>query len=102
MAHVQYKGSDAIKEHLLAGHEISVIEAVLIFGVQNSSELTRLRKTGFVVQKRRVPMAKILRRANQFWKSSSIKPPNPGNSCHGILAFECLTDACSANVRKKF
>ena len=58
MAHVQYKGSDAIKEHLLAGHEISVIEAVLIFGVQNlNSELTRLRKTGFVVQKRRVPMA---------------------------------------------
>ena len=35
-----------------------------------------------------------------LWSQSSIKPPNPGNSCHGILAFECLTDACSANVRK--
>ena len=52
MAHVQYKGSDAIKEYLLAGHEISLMEAMLLFGVQNlNAELARLRKTGFVVQK---------------------------------------------------
>ena len=72
MAHVQYKGSDAIKEYLLEGYEISLIEAMLLFGVQNlNAELARLRKTGFVVQKRRVPMAKILRRANQFCEVKS-------------------------------
>ena len=40
---------------------------MLLFGVQNlNAELARLRKSGFVVQKKRVPVAKILRRANQF------------------------------------
>ena len=73
MAHVQYKGSDAIKEHLLAGRDFTD-RGMLIFGVQNlNAELTRLRKTGFVVQKRRVPMAKILRRANQFCE---VKAPS--------------------------
>ena len=74
MAHVQYKGSDAIKEYLLEGNEISLIEAMLLFGVQNlNAELARLRNVGFVVQKRRVPMAKILRRANQFCE---VKAPS--------------------------
>ena len=74
MAHVQYKGSDAIKEYLLEGNEISLMEAMLLFGVQNlNAELTRLRKSGFVVQKKRVPMAKILRRANQFCE---VKAPS--------------------------
>ena len=74
MANVQYKGSDAIKEYLLEGNEISLIEAMLLFGVQNlNAELARLRNVGFVVQKRRVPMAKILRRANQFCE---VKAPS--------------------------
>ena len=74
MAHVQYKGSDAIKEYLLEGNEISLMEAMLLFGVQNlNAELARLRKSGFVVQKKRVPMAKILRRANQFCE---VKAPS--------------------------
>ena len=74
MANVQYKGSDAIKEYLLEGNEISLIEAMLLFGVQNlNAELARLRNAGFVVQKRRVPMAKILRRANQFCE---VKAPS--------------------------
>ena len=38
-----------------------------------NAELTRLRKSGFVVQKKRVPMAKILRRANQFCE---VKAPS--------------------------
>ena len=74
MAHVQYKGSDAIKEYLLEGNEISLMEAMLLFGVQDlNAELARLRNVGFVVQKRRVPMAKILRRANQFCE---VKAPS--------------------------
>ena len=74
MAHVQYKGSDAIKEYLLEGNEISLMEAMLLVGVQNlNAELARLRNVGFVVQKRRVPMAKILRRANKFCE---VKAPS--------------------------
>ena len=45
MGQIHYKASDAIKEHLLGGNEISVLEAMLLFGVQNlNAELTRLRK----------------------------------------------------------
>ena len=52
------------------------MEAMLLFGVQNlNAELARLRNVGFVVQKRRVPMAKILRRANQFVKSAPSNLP---------------------------
>ena len=74
MGQIHYKASDAIKEHLIGGNEISLIEAMLLFGVQNlNAELARLRKSGFVIQKKRVPMAKILRRANQFCE---VKAPS--------------------------
>jgi len=71
---VRFKPKDALLEHLLAGGEISLIESQIIFGVQNlNSELTRLRKSGFFVKSKRVPMAKVIRRANEV---CTVKPPS--------------------------
>lgn len=55
------------------GNRVSLLEAILVFGVQNlNAELTRLRKDRFLVKSERVPMAKILRRANEI---AQCKPP---------------------------
>ena len=51
MHKVKFKPTDALKEHLLSGGEVSILEAYVVFGVQNiNAELGRLKKTGFIVQ----------------------------------------------------
>lgn len=57
----------ALREHILEGNRVSLLEAMLLFGVQNpNAELTRLRKMGFLVKSQKVPMAKIIRRINEY------------------------------------
>lgn len=52
---------------MLEGNRVSLLEAILLFGVQNpNAELTRLKKDGFLVKSERVSMAKILRRINEY------------------------------------
>lgn len=59
----------ALKEHLLEGNRVSLLEALLIFGVQSlNAELGRLKKDGFLIKKDQVSMAKILRRINEITK----------------------------------
>jgi hypothetical protein len=66
-----YQPALAMREHLLAGNPISSLEAMLLFGVQNpNAELTRLRKDGMIVKDRRVPMAKIIVRLNNYVQCS--------------------------------
>jgi hypothetical protein len=68
-----FKPADALKEYLLSGGEISLIESQISFGVQNlNAELGRLKKAGFIVKHRRVPMAKAIRRLNE---SCIVRPP---------------------------
>jgi hypothetical protein len=56
----------ALREHMLAGNHLSLLEALLLFGVQNpNAEIARMRKAGFIVKSQRVPMAKIIRRINE-------------------------------------
>jgi hypothetical protein len=56
-----------LKEHMLEGHRVSLLEAILLFGVQNlNAELTRLRKDGFFIKNERVSMAKVMRRTNEY------------------------------------
>ena len=65
----QFQPSMALKEHMLAGHRVSLLEALLIFGVQSlNAELGRLKKDGFLIKKQTVSMAKILRRINEITK----------------------------------
>lgn len=64
---ISFQPALAMREHLLEGNRVSLLEAILLFGVQNlNAELTRLRKDGFLVKSGRVPMAKIVRRINEM------------------------------------
>ena len=68
-----FRGADVMREHMLEGHFISLLEAILLFGVQNpNAEIARIKKDGFPIKSRRVPMTKILVRANKF---AECKPP---------------------------
>jgi hypothetical protein len=57
----------ALREHMLEGHRISLLEAMLLFGVQNpNAEFARMKKDGFLVKSQRAPMARIIRRINEY------------------------------------
>lgn len=69
-----FQPSLALREHMLEGHRVSLLEAILIFGVQSlNAELARLKKDGFLVRSEKVSMAKVLRRANEY---ALCKPPS--------------------------
>ena len=62
----KYSGADALKEHMLAGERVTMLEANALFGVQSpTKEVTRLRKHGFIIKKQRVPLARVIRRMNK-------------------------------------
>lgn len=67
MSGVKYQPAMALREHMLGGHRISLLEAMLLFGVQNpNAELARMKKDGFLIKSQRVAMAKIIRRTNEY------------------------------------
>lgn len=71
MREAKYQPSLALKEHLLTGHPVSNIEAILLFGVQSPTRFfTHIKKEGFLVKSQKVPMAKIIRRINEYAKCS--------------------------------
>ena len=62
----EFRPSMAMLEHMLE-HPLSLLEAMALLGVCNpAAELTKLRKEGWVIQSRRVNMARIVRRMNQW------------------------------------
>lgn len=67
MTSAKYSGAMALREHMLEGNSVSLIESLVVFGVQSlNAELARLKKNGFIIKSQRVPMAKIIRRTNEF------------------------------------
>ncbi|MBA1158669.1 helix-turn-helix domain-containing protein [Microvirga mediterraneensis] len=67
MTSANYQPAMALREHLLEGHRVSLLEAILLFGVQSlNAELARMKKEGFIVKSQRAPMAKIIRRVNEY------------------------------------
>lgn len=69
----RFQPSLALREHMLQGHRVSLLEALLVFGVQNlNAELARLKKEGFLVKSKLVSMAKVVRRANEL---AQCRPP---------------------------
>lgn len=69
----KFQPAMALREHMLEGHRVSILEAILVFGVQSlNAELARLKKDGFLVKSEKVSMAKVLRRANEL---ASCSPP---------------------------
>ena len=70
----KFRPSVALREHMLEGHPVSLLEAILLFGVQNpNAEFARMKKDGFLIKSQQIPMAAVLRRMNEF---AVCKPPN--------------------------
>ena len=69
----RYSGVDALTEHLLSGECVTLVEALMLFGVQSLRyEIYRLKREGFKVKTRRIPFTKALVRLN---KHMIIEPP---------------------------
>ena len=67
MSKIKFKPASALREHMLEGHRVSLLEAMLLFGVQNlNADLTTMKKDGFFIKSERVSMAKIVRRINEY------------------------------------
>lgn len=70
----RFQPSLALREHMLQGHRVSLLEALLVFGVQSlNAELGRLKKDGFLIKSELVSMAKVIRRTNEF---AQCRPPD--------------------------
>ena len=69
----RYSGVDALTEHMLSGECVTLVEALMLFGVQSLSvEIYRLKREGFKVKTRRIPFTKALVRLK---KHMVIEPP---------------------------
>ena len=72
MSHNRY-GVTAAREHLLAGTEITRLEAMVLYGVPDLTKIiSDLRRDGFEVATRTIPFAAALRRVNE---QAVVKPP---------------------------
>ena len=68
-----YSPESAMTEHLLTGHSASSIEATLLFGIRNPNAFfSRLRKEGHRIQRKEVPMVKVIRRLNEYSQFDSL------------------------------
>lgn len=69
----KYENSLAVKEHLLEHKPLTRLEAIILYGVSNlTAQINGLRKSGYIIEKRRVPYQVALRRVNEL---STVIPP---------------------------
>lgn len=69
----KFSAKDAMRIHMLEGNSLSILEALLIFGVQAPNRhLTELKRDGYIIGSQRVPMAKIIARMNKY---AGVIPP---------------------------
>ena len=69
----KYQAASALRDHMLEGHAVSLLEAILLFGVQGpNAEFARMKRDGYLLKTRKVPMAVILRRINEY---AICRPP---------------------------
>ena len=63
----EYKPAMALREYMLDGNPVTLLEAILLFGVQGpNAEFNRIKKDGFLIESQSVPMAKVIRRINEY------------------------------------
>ena len=68
-----FGAKDAMRDHMLDGNSVSILEAILLFGVQSPNRtLTALKREGYLVGSQRVRMAKIITRLNKY---AHVIPP---------------------------
>ena len=64
----------AAREHLLSGEPITRLEAIVLFGVSNLTDIiTNMRRQGWIVKSKRIPLATAVRRINKY---AVVKPPS--------------------------
>jgi|TARA_R110000803_G_scaffold68282_5_gene130129 hypothetical protein len=64
---IGFPSAMAMLDHMLEGHQLSLLEAMAMFGVCNpAAELTKFRKFGYSIKSRRVAMVKIIVRMNKY------------------------------------
>jgi hypothetical protein len=63
----------AVKEHLHGGRPITRLEALVLYGISNLTDIiSGLRKEGWTIESRSVPFAAAVKRVNEF---AVLKPP---------------------------
>ena len=71
---IRYSAVNALHELLFSGQPVTYLEAQLLLGVRNLTiEISRLRKKAFIIKSRQIPMARALRRINNYTQCTS--PP---------------------------
>ena len=70
----KYEVSTGVRELFASGKPVTQLEALLLFGMSNlSTEISNLRKKGWVIRSKRVPYARAVRRVNEF---ATFEPPS--------------------------
>ena len=73
MSDIRYGLGKAAEEHLVSGLPLTRLEAMILFGVQNLSDIVvKMRRRGWKIKSERVPLAKALVRLN---KHAQVIPP---------------------------
>jgi hypothetical protein len=69
-----FSKKDALLEHLLNGHPITVMESIVLFGVPSlTKEIADFKRSGWIVKRQTVPFARVVKRVNQF---ATLVPPD--------------------------
>ena len=64
---------NALKEHLHGGKPITRLEALILYGVSNLTDvISEMRKEGWTIESRSIPFAAAVKRVNEF---AVLKPP---------------------------
>jgi hypothetical protein len=73
MKNQRYGIAMAVKEHLHSGNPITRLEALVLFGVSNLTDvISEMRKDGWIIESRPVPFAAAVKRVNEY---AVLEPP---------------------------
>jgi hypothetical protein len=63
----------AAKEHLVSGQPITRLEALVLYGLSNLTDLiSEMRKQGWTIESRKAPFAAAVKRVNDY---AVLQPP---------------------------
>ena len=68
-----FNGYVAMLSEMENGRRISRLESQILFGVQNlTADISQLKRQGYMIKTKKVPMARILKRMNDY---CTVIPP---------------------------
>ncbi|HAW19509.1 MAG TPA: hypothetical protein DCX14_04930 [Flavobacteriales bacterium] len=78
MKKTAFSKKDALLEHLLQGHPITVLESMILFGIPSlNRELAGFKKQGWLIERKKIPFARCIARINNF---AHLTPPKNLNT----------------------